>query len=150
MATTEQEHGERVSQNGESPSFVALIKRLRDDTTYLLRQEVELARTEVKEKVKNTTENLGQLAVASAIIFAGVLFILTSLTIGIGFGFVAAGMVPAVAAWLAPLIVGVTVAVIGGAAFQVARSELRREGIQPQQTRDSLREDKEWLKHRTR
>jgi hypothetical protein len=48
--------------NNEESSIVYLFKKLRDDTTTLVRDEVSLAKTEISEKITSTSRNVGYLA----------------------------------------------------------------------------------------
>ncbi len=53
-----------------------------------------------------------------------------------------------VAAWLAPLIVGIVLAAVGYSLVKKALATLKHEGIAPQRTTQSLQENKEWLKQK--
>ncbi|HET9212609.1 MAG TPA: phage holin family protein, partial [Thermoanaerobaculia bacterium] len=53
-----------------------------------------------------------------------------------------------VAAWLAPLIVGIVLAAIGYSLVKKALATLKHEGIAPQRTTQSLQENKAWLKQK--
>jgi hypothetical protein len=127
-----------------------LIRELRDESMTLLRQEVALAKTEVSEKVSRVGSNSAQLAVGGAIAYAGLLFLLVAATAGLYVGLVAAGLSHMTSGWLAPLIVGFIVAIIGYAMVQKALNTLKSEPLVPERTAESLREDKDWLERKVR
>jgi fatty acid desaturase len=103
----------------------------------LLREEIRLAQVEMTHKAKKAGSAAAMLAAGGFIAYAGFLFLLLALTFGLSYF---------MWDWLAALIVGGLVAVIGG--FMVASNldKLKQINPAPQQTIESLQEDKEWLK----
>jgi cation transport ATPase len=138
----------RESVSGHDRSLIGLLKELRDETMTLLRQEVDLAKTETSEKMSRVGRNVGYLAVGGVILGAGFLVLLMAGVVGLYVGLVAAGLSHATSGWLAPLIVGAVVAIIGYSFLQKAISTLRRETIVPERTRASLVADKEWIQEK--
>jgi xanthine/uracil permease len=131
----------------EERSLGQLLKELRDETTTLLRQEVDLAKTEMSEKASRVGSNLGSLAVGGAVAFLGALALLAAVVYGLTSlldQFLSIG----VAIWLAPLIVGVVLAAVGYSLVKKALATLRQESLTPQRTTQTLPENKEWLKAR--
>ena len=61
-------------------SITSLLRDLRDDTTTLLRQEVALAKTEMKENVSRATSHALHIAIGGFVAYAGIIVLL----IGIG------------------------------------------------------------------
>ena len=51
----------------EQSNIVYLVKKLRDDTTTLVRDEISLAKTEINEKIASTSRNLGYLAAGDSL-----------------------------------------------------------------------------------
>ena len=130
---------------GGEASIFDLLRELRDETTILMRQEVELARVETAQKVKMMLRNVGYLALGGAIAFAGFMFLLWSLTLGLMVAMAQAGMNDGTAAWFAPLLVGVIVMGIAGAFVFKAISTFREEQLKPQETVETMKENKQWL-----
>lgn len=130
------------------PSLTQLLKELRDEGTLLFRQEVELARTELSEKISRVGRNVGYLVAGSLVAYAGVVVILLALSALLYVGLVAAGMSHMVAGWLAPLIVGAVVALIGFGLVKKAQSTLSAETTVPERTRQSLQEDQQWIQEK--
>lgn len=131
----------------EERSIGQLLKELRDETTTLLRQEVDLAKTEISEKASRTGRNLGSLAVGGGVAFLGALALLAAVIYGLT-SILNQFMSVGVAIWLAPLIVGLGLAAVGYSLVQKALATLRQESLTPQRTTQTLQENKEWLKAR--
>jgi len=125
-------------------SLGQILRDLRDETSQLLRQEVDLAKTEMSEKMSRLGTNLGSVATGGAVLFAGALVLLAALTLGL-IALFSQFMDRDVAMWLAPLLVGGILAFVGYGMVKKALQALKQEGIAPQRTTQSLKENKEWL-----
>ena len=117
-------------------SLMGLFADLWRETQTLVHQEAQLAKAELSEKVSEVTTGAGEIATGGAILFAGFIVLL----------FAAVGalelMLPTEhAIWLAPLIVGLVVMVIGYIALSRGRSHLKAENLAPERTMESLRRD---------
>lgn len=131
----------------EERSIGQLLKELRDETTTLLRQEVDLAKAEMSEKASRAGKNLGALAVGGGVAFLGALALLAAVVYGLT-SILNQFMSVGVAIWLAPLIVGLVLAAVGYSMLQKALAALKQESLTPQRTTQTLQENKEWLKAR--
>jgi drug/metabolite transporter (DMT)-like permease len=131
----------------EERSLGQILRELRDESSQLLRKEVELAKTEMSEKASRVGSNVGALAVGGGVAFAGALALLAAVVFGLT-SLLSQLMSPGVAVWLAPLLVGLVLAFIGYGMINKAVDALKRERIAPTQTTESLKENKEWLKER--
>jgi hypothetical protein len=138
----------QTNGNRDGRSVVDLVKELRDEMTQLLRQEVALARVEISEKVSIAGRNIAYLAIGGLIIYAGLLILLVAASAATYVGLVAAGMTHFTAGWLAPLIIGAVVAVIGYVFVQKALSAFKRESLVPKQTVQSVKETKQWVQEK--
>jgi uncharacterized membrane protein len=101
---------ERVSKDR---SLKNLVSDLRVDAGLLVRQEIALAKAEVKEKVTAVAKQAAMFGAAGLLAYAGLLVIVAALILGV----IALG----VAAWLAALGVGVVVLVAAFLIVQRAR-----------------------------
>lgn len=128
-------------------SIGSLFKELRDEMTTLLRQEVALAKTEMGEKVSKASRNTAYIAIGGAICFAGLMFLLVGVSALLYVGLVRAGLSHYLSGWLAPVITGAVVALIGYLMLQKGISTLKRMSMTPEKTVDSLKEDKQWLQN---
>jgi hypothetical protein len=123
-------------------SLGELFSELTRETTTLVRQEVDLAKTEMTHKAAEVGKDVGFLAAGGAVLYAGLLALIAALIIGLG----QAGLTW----WLSALIVGGVVLALG--AFLVWRglSNLRHTTMAPQETIDMLKEDAQWAKEQTK
>ena len=127
-----------MSVRGEERSLGELFGDLARDTGTLVRQEVELAKTEMTQKASRAARDIGMLAAGGLVAYAGFLGILAAIVLGL----VAAGL----DAWLAALLVGAVVAAVGALLVQRGLSALKREELAPRQTVETLKEDAQWAK----
>jgi len=129
---------------GSDHSVASLIRELRDESSTLLRQEVALAKTELTEKASLLGRNGAYFAAGGLVAYAGLMFILLSITQLLTAGLMKAGLSEAVASWVSPAIVGLVIAGVGYGLIQKAKSTLARERLTPEKTIQSLKEDKQW------
>ena len=118
-------------------SLPTLLSDLSRETIDLVRKEIALGRAEISEKISTAERGLASIAIGAAILLAGVLILLQAVVNG-----VAMLLPPEVAPWLAPLLVGLVIAIIGYIMVNSGRSNLQPERLMPQRTMDSLRQDK--------
>jgi uncharacterized membrane protein YqjE len=126
---------------GEEPSLGQLFAELSQETTTLVRQEVQLAKVEMTQKATAVGKDVGFLAVGGLVAYAGFLALVATVIIALG----QLGL----AWWLSALIVGVVVAGIGGFLVMRGIDDLKNQSPVPQQTVETLREDQEWIKRQT-
>lgn len=123
-------------------SLGQLFGDLTRQMTTLVRQEIDLARTEMTTKAGAAGRDAAMVGVGGALLYAGFLGLMATIVLGL----IQAGLDP----WLAALIVAVVVAVIGGALVQRGRSGLANASLAPERTVESIREDADWAKERMR
>jgi len=126
-----------MQQRNEEPSIGELFASLARDTSNLVRQEVELAKTEMTQKVTSLGKDAGMIGAGAALAYAGLLALIAAVILGLG------ELIPL---WLSALIVGLVVVGIGYALIQRGRSAMSRLDLTPRQTIETLKEDKEWAK----
>jgi hypothetical protein len=129
-------------------SIAGLLKDLRDETTTLLRQEVALAKVEIRENVSQAAAQAVKTAVGSFVAYAGVIVVLLGVGQLFAFVFVRLGLEPSVAAWLAPVLIGMLVALAGWLMVARAKRAIARSDLVPRKTIDSLRANKEWAERK--
>ena len=130
-----------MQERRDERSLGELFADLASETSALVRQEDELAKTELSEKAARVGRDVAVLAVGGAVVNAGFLAILAALIIGLG----QLGL----PWWLAALLVGVIVAAVGGFMIRQGLTALKREDLAPRQTIATLKEDAEWVKEQT-
>jgi hypothetical protein len=132
----------------EESSIVYLLKKLRDDTTTLVRDEISLAKTEISEKIASTSRNVGYLAVGALVAYAALLLFLQGIGLLLRDLFISGGMNQASASLLGFLIVGGVIGIIGALLIVKALNTLKKEPLTPTKTAETLREDKEWVQNK--
>ena len=128
-------------------SIGQLLKELTQESSTLLKQEVDLAKTEMSEKASRIGTNLGEVAVGGAVAFLGAIALLLFAISALG-SLLSKFMSPGIAVWLAPLIVGGILAAVGYSLIKKALETLKHESLTPKRTTQSLQENKEWLKEK--
>ena len=132
----------------EESSIVYLLKKLRDDTTTLVRDEISLAKTEISEKIASTSRNVGYLAVGALVAYAALILFLQGIGLLLRDLFISKGMNQASASLLGFLIVGGVIGIIGALLIIKALNTLKKEPLTPTKTAETLREDKEWVQNK--
>lgn len=132
-------------ENQSASSVPALLRELRDETATLLRQELALAKAELKENTLHLTSHSLQIAIGGFVGYAGLIVLLIGLGLLISSWLVRAGMSPELAQWLAPTLVGLIVALIGVRLALRAKNAMTTEGAPSRRTVATLREDKAWV-----
>lgn len=128
---------DRTTLNGNGQrSLPELVGDMTQDLSTLLRKEVELAREEIKVEARKAARAGGGFgAAAYAAVLAGVALVLT-------LGFLLDEVMPT---WVAFLIVTLLLAAGAAVAFLAGKQQLQAIEPVPEQTIETLKEDKQWL-----
>ncbi|HEX6508427.1 MAG TPA: phage holin family protein [Chloroflexota bacterium] len=118
-----------------------LFSDLSRETTTLIRQEVDLAKTELTHKATEVGKDAAFLAAGALVAYAGFLTLVAMLVIAL----VQLG----VTWWLSALIVGVVVLGAGGFLVMSGINSLKRTSLAPTETIETLKEDAQWAKQQT-
>ena len=129
-----------MQSEGQGPSVPELLGKLATESSHLIRDEIALAKQEMSEKVV-ILRGVVITAVVSALLgLAAVLALCAA---------VAVALAPIIGAWEALLVVGGGLALTSGVVAYVSAGILKRMTLTPEQTLDTLEENKEWLKDLT-
>ena len=126
-------------------SLGELLKELSSETSDLLRKEVELAKTEFSEKASRVGTDVAAIAMGGAMALAGGLALMLAAVYGLT-ALLDTFLPLGVAVWLAPLIVGGILVLVGYGRIKTAVADLKNTSLAPRQTTQSLQENKQWLK----
>ena len=126
-----------MQQSRDDRSLGELFSELSRQTSTLIRQEVALAKAEMKQKGTEVGKDVGMMAAGGALAYAGLLALIATAIIALAY------FIPW---WLSALIVSVVVLGAGGLLLQRGLSALKQTSMAPEQTIETLKEDKEWAK----
>jgi hypothetical protein len=124
----------------DQESAANLVSRLVGDFTALFRNELALAKAEFSKAATNVKIGAAGIAAAAAVLLAGALALVAAAILGL-----AEVMDP----WLAALVVGVALGVIGFVMLQSAKKKLEPSNLSMERTQHSLRRDAEVVARRT-
>jgi len=128
--------GRHVDARPDTETILGLLRRLMDELATLFRQEMALAKSELTGALTKLTFALISIISGGAVLFAGFLVLLMSAVLGLSL---------VVEPWLAALIVGGAVSVIGIVLVIVGRKSIDPADLKPHRSAASLREDKDVL-----
>ena len=132
------------SNQAQDRSLGELLRDLSSETSDLLRKEVELAKTEMSEKAARVGSDAGKVALGAGMAFMGGLALVYAVIMG-ATALLDTFLPLGVAVWLAPLIVGGVLALLGYGRMTRAIADLKGTSLAPRQTTQSLQENKQWL-----
>lgn len=117
-------------------SLAELFSTLTSDITLLVRKELELAREELKGEASGLGKAAGALGAAAVVgLLCGVAFVMMA-------GFALDAVMPA---WAAFLIVTIVLGIVAAVLGLQGQKRLKAINPKPEQTIETLKEDKQWL-----
>ena len=120
-------------------SIAELFGQLTQDKTLLVRQEVQLARTEMSDKLSRFTNNLISVLAGGFVAYVGGLALVAALILAIR-------DLANISLAFSALIVGAILAIVGYVMLQRGLKELRRVDLAPRRTVETLKDDVQWAK----
>ena len=122
-------------------STAELVKRLSQQASALVRQEIELAKAEIREKAGEASVGIGALAAAA---------VAALLALGAFTAFLIMALDGAMPAWAAALCVTIAWGLVAAGLVLYGRQQLQEMRTPvPEKTLETLKEDIQWLKHPT-
>jgi uncharacterized membrane protein YqjE len=121
-------------------SFGELVGFVASQSAGLVRDEVALAQREVREKLKTVR------SVASFVIIGAMLALIAAMALCAA---VIIGLAEHVGPWQSALIVGLVLGMAAGVIILIGVNRLKRTSLRPEQTIETLEENREWLKEIT-
>jgi uncharacterized membrane protein YqjE len=128
-----------TTADGE-PSLGDLVMGLTDDITTLVRKEVELAKTELQENIKEGAQAGGMVATGGMLAYAGLLFILAAVALALGEWWENY--------WLGAAVVGLVVGILGWAILNGGMKQLKEVSLVPRKAIDSINRDAKMAKEK--
>jgi len=123
-------------------SIGELFGQLSQDMTLLVRQEIQLARTEMSDKLSRLATNLVSVAAGGFVAYLGGLALVAALILAIR-------DLANISLAFSALIVGAILAIVGYVMLQRGMKELKRVDLAPRRTVETLKDDVQWAKEQT-
>jgi hypothetical protein len=121
-------------------SFGELLSQLASTSAALIRDQIELAKEEMRENLARLRSGLVTLAVSVVIGLVALFTLCAAAVIGLGI-LIGVGM--------SALTIGLGLALVGGILASLGIRRLKGARLKPKETVRSLKEDKQWLKEMT-
>lgn len=129
--------GASVSDN--DASVVGLLKQLTHEVPSLFTKELALAKAEFQASLNTLKAGIAGVAGGAMVLLAGFIILLMAVVYGLG---------TLMAPWLAALIVGGVVMVIGFIMVQSGKKQFEPSHFKPERTLDALNKDQEALRRK--
>ncbi|MBP6786721.1 MAG: phage holin family protein [Candidatus Promineofilum sp.] len=120
----------------EETSLGDLFSRLSEQASALIRQEIQLAQTEMTRKATKAGRDAAVIALGGLIALGAFFSVIAALILVLA---------QVMEAWLAALIVAVVLAIVAALLIQYGISKLKQIDPAPRRTIETMRENKEWL-----
>jgi uncharacterized membrane protein YqjE len=130
----------RQPEDADRESFGELLGQLANNSAALVRDEITLAKQEMSEKVKAFRSGLILTSVGALIGLFAILTLIAAAVIALA---------DVVGPTYSALIIGGVLALVGGVIAMVGIGQIKQTSLKPEQTIETLEEDKEWLKELT-
>jgi uncharacterized membrane protein YqjE len=125
----------RASEPEES--FRGLLSELVTASEGLVRDEINLAKQEVREKIRSLKTGILRIAVAVVLGMIALVDLNAALVAALG---------KRIGLEVSALIVGIAAALVAGILAGLGMAQIRRMSLKPKESISSLKDDKEWLK----
>lgn len=136
-AAPEPQHGVAGEPRLREESMGQLMKELSSDTSRLIRQEIQLAQAEMRQKAKVAGTGAGMLAGAA---------VASLMTLGVLSAAVIILIALVTPLWVAAVIVTAVWAIVTAVLAFVGRKRLQETSLKPEQTVETAKEDLSWAK----
>ncbi|MEG3190891.1 phage holin family protein [Lysobacter sp. D1-1-M9] len=122
------------------PSFGVLLRELAHEVPALLTKEAALAKSEMRENLRATKEGVAAVSTGGAVVLGGFIVLLMAAVYALS---------NVMAPWLAALLVGAAVTVVGMIMVSAGRKKFQAESLRPDHTMSSLHKDRDAVRGRT-
>ncbi|MCU1758535.1 phage holin family protein [Pseudomonas sp. 14P_8.1_Bac3] len=120
-------------------SVVGLLRQLSREVPELFSKELALAKAELQASLTTLKAGIAGVAGGAIVLLAGFIILLMSAVYGLSM---------VMAPWLAALIVGVVVMIVGFAMLQSGKKQFEPSHFKPERTLDALNKDQEALRRK--
>ena len=130
------------------PGISDLFKELRDQGTFLLREEIALAKKEISQKISSSAANATSIAAGALGAFCAIIFLLLAISCLISQALIKRGVSVGWAVFFGLLIVAVIVGVISIVLILKGIQAMKKLSPVPEKTIETLKEDKRWAQNK--
>ena len=134
-ATNTHSHDESGRFVGGSDSLGDTVTGIIEDLQNIVRGEVQLAKTEIKEDVSKLGRAAGMIGAAAFLALVGFIFLMLGVTYLLH---------KSLEMWISAGIVGLALLIIGAIVGVMGKNKMQEANMVPEKTIESLKEDKEW------
>jgi len=134
---------DRINAADSPPSLTQLVGGIVTDLQTLMRQELQLAKTEIRQEWDKTKIAAGSMAAGAGLLTVAGLLLSFALV------YLLQALAPGLPTWACFGIVGVALGLIGGILVGVGRSKAADINVIPPQTVETMKENVQWLKNQT-
>ncbi len=128
-----------MERDKETKSLSDLFTDFTNELRMIVSDEVQLVKSEMSKKVSDTLKDAVYLGIGAILLFTGLLAVVATIMILLAL---------TLPWWLAALIVTVVVSGIGFLFLQKGIADLKQRSLTPEQTIETLKEDRTWVKNR--
>lgn len=129
-------------EDPRADSITNIFRQVVDDVRELFREELALARAELRQEASAFTSAAVQIGLGAAAGAFAVLFLLLGIAQG-------AARLFGIGVWASYLGMGILLGIAAGIALLMGRSRIQNTPAVPRRTVESIQETKEWINHRT-
>jgi cytochrome c biogenesis protein CcdA len=134
---------DRINAADTPASMTELVGGIVSDMQTLMRQELQLAKTEMRQEWDKTKAAAGAMAVGAGMLAVGAVLLFFALVYLINF------VAPALPLWGCFAIVGGALVLLGGILVAIGRQKVAEVNVVPPQTAATMRENVQWLRNQT-
>jgi len=120
---------------GSGESLGTLVGGIVEDLQNIVRGEVQLAKTELKEDAGALGKGAGMLVAGAVVGLVGFIFLMLGVTYLLN---------KSIQMWLAAGLVGVALLIIAAIVAMVGKNQMSAANLTPRQTIESVKEDQQW------
>ena len=131
-----------ATEREREPSLASLLSGIVGDAQVLVRQEIALARQEIREEISNAKDAGISLAIAGGVLAVGGLLLVLTLAQALAY-FLHWPV------WAGYGVVGIVLAIGGYILLSSAQRRMKQINPMPEKTVETLKENVEWIKDRT-
>jgi len=134
---------DRINAADSPASVTELVGGIVSDVQTLMRQELQLAKTEIRQEWDKTKTAAGSMAAGAGLLSVAGLLLCFALV------YLLNAAAPGLPLWACFGIVGVALGLIGGILIAAGKSKANDIHVVPPQTAETMRENVQWLKNQT-